>query len=130
MIVYVGMGVYSTDVSTQVHTDLAKTAFILLMILALLLSHLSWNNMSEFRVGQMVTSVSVVGAISFGIAYVITSKYYWEFALAGSLHTCLLGISRFRIVFKFKNVSVSRYGGGDYRVDIRGPRVEYINLRL
>lgn len=130
MIFYVGIGVYSTDINTRTHTDLAKCAFTLLMILALLLTHLSWNNMAEYHTGQILTSVSVITSIASGLAYSLSEVYWWEFILVISLHTCLLGISKFRILFAFKNVSVRRYGGGDYRVDLRGPHVEYLNLRL
>lgn len=130
MLSYVGFGIYSTDVSTEVHTALAKAAFALLILLALLLSHLSWNNMLSYHLGQIVSVLSVLTCIFAGVAYAVTSVYWWEYVLVISLHTCLLGISKFRILFAYNNVSIRRYGNGDYRVDFRAPRVEYVNLRL
>ena len=130
MVCYLGFGVYSTDVDTKVHTGLAKGAFSLLMAGTLVLTHLSWNHMLQNHIGQVITILSLLSAVGAGIAYTVKGVYWWEYVLVCSLHVCILGMCKFRVVFAYNNISIRRYGGGDYRVDIRGPRVQYVCLRL
>ena len=130
MLCYLGFGVYSTDVNTEVHTALAKGAFTLLMVLVLGLTHLGWNHMMAWHIGQIITLCSLAGSVLAGVSYSLTTVYWWEYVLVACLHACVLGMCVFRVNFAYHNVSIARYGGGDYRVDIRGPRVQYLSLRL
>lgn len=130
MFCYLGFGVISTDVSTVDHTNLAKGAFALLMVVVLGLTHLSWNHMAMWHIGQIVTVLSLSGAVLAGAMYVVTTKYWLEYVLVACLHVCVLAMCVFHVTFAYKNVSISRYGGGDYRVDVHGPRVQCLSLRL
>ena len=84
MIPYVGFGIWSTDNFTEIHTNLAKAAFTLFMLLCFLLTHLQWRHIN--RVLRGFASLSLLGSIAGGIGYSIWNDYWWEYILVACLH--------------------------------------------
>jgi len=98
MIVYTAMGIWSTDKYTHAHTNFAKAAFTLLVLLCFLLNHLSFRYMSLFE--QIMAVLSLIGCIVAGAGYVVSSLFWWEYVLIVFLHINMLSMTIFCVKLK------------------------------
>ena len=86
-----GVGIVSTDTDQNVHTMLASIAFVSLLLTTLFLAVCMHSG--HLHYSPMWVYLCVACGAGAAIAYVVTSKFYWEYVLVTLVHCAFLVLS-------------------------------------
>ena len=83
---YVAAAITSSDIDVDQHTSAAAVAFAGLLLVSAMLSAAQWSITKSkwWALGALAV------AVGSGLAYLVTSTYYWEYVLVSFLHVTWL----------------------------------------